>query len=135
MFPGFGLGACPTWDHGLGRQGPGNVTCRTYIGLCLHFNPSAHLKIFIFKGPYFSSVGSLTYFEKKKVPGKKGKKMANNFISWLKLYKMCVPLMKLVDFRHVAKQHVLLAQQVAGDEVSHGRVVHLRCVALDIFFF
>lgn len=42
--------------------------------------------------------------------------------------------MKLVDFRHVAKQHFLLAQQVAGDEVSHGRVVHLRCVALDIFF-
>lgn len=42
--------------------------------------------------------------------------------------------MKLVDFRHVAKQHVLLAQQVAGDEVSHGRVVHLCCVALEIVF-
>lgn len=43
--------------------------------------------------------------------------------------------MKLVDFTHVAKQHVLLAQQVAGDEVSHGRVVHLRCVALEFLFF
>lgn len=39
--------------------------------------------------------------------------------------------MKLVDFWHVPKQDVLLAVQVAGDEVSHGRVVHLCRVALD----
>lgn len=38
--------------------------------------------------------------------------------------------MKLVDFIHVAKQDVLLAEQGAGDEVSHGRVVHLCCIAL-----
>lgn len=44
--------------------------------------------------------------------------------------------MKLIDFRHVAEQDVLLAEQGAGDEVSHGRVVHLSRVALhDIFFF
>lgn len=40
--------------------------------------------------------------------------------------------MKLIDFRHVAKQNVLLAEQGAGDEVSHGRVVHLCCIALGI---
>lgn len=46
------------------------------------------------------------------------------------------PLMKLIDFRHVAEQDVLLAEQGGGDEVSHGRVVHLSRVALrDIFFF
>lgn len=39
--------------------------------------------------------------------------------------------MKLIDFRHVAKQNVLLAEQVAGDEVSHGWVVHLCCIALE----
>lgn len=39
--------------------------------------------------------------------------------------------MELVDFRHVAEQDVLLAEQGAGDEVSHGRVVHLCCVALE----
>lgn len=38
--------------------------------------------------------------------------------------------MKLIDFRHVSKQNVLLAEQGAGHEVSHGRVVHLRRVAL-----
>lgn len=44
--------------------------------------------------------------------------------------------MKLIDFRHVAEQDVLLAEQGGGDEVSHGRVVHLSRVALrDIFFF
>lgn len=40
--------------------------------------------------------------------------------------------MKLVYFRHVAKQDVLLAEQGAGDEVSQGRVVHLCSVALEI---
>lgn len=39
--------------------------------------------------------------------------------------------MELVDFRHVPKKNVLLAVQVAGDEVSHGRVFHLCCVALE----
>lgn len=39
--------------------------------------------------------------------------------------------MKLVDFWHVPKQDVLLAVQVVGDEMSHGRVVHLCRVALD----
>lgn len=44
--------------------------------------------------------------------------------------------MKLIDFRHVAEQDVLLAEQGGGDEVSHGRVVHLSRVALrDIFYF
>ncbi len=38
--------------------------------------------------------------------------------------------MKLVDFRHVAEQDVLLAEQGAGDEVSHGWVVHLCRIAL-----
>lgn len=43
--------------------------------------------------------------------------------------------MKLIDFRHVAEQDVLLAEQGGGDEVSHGRVVHLSRVALrDIFY-
>lgn len=40
------------------------------------------------------------------------------------------PFMKLIDFRHVAEQDVFLVEQVAGDEVSHGGVVHLRCIAL-----
>lgn len=39
--------------------------------------------------------------------------------------------MKLVDFRHVAKQDDLLAQQGAGDEVSHGWVVHLSRISLE----
>lgn len=39
--------------------------------------------------------------------------------------------MKLVDFRHVAKQDVLLAEQGVRDEVSHGGVVHLCCIALE----
>lgn len=38
--------------------------------------------------------------------------------------------MKLIDFRHVAKQNVLLIQQGVGDEVSHGRVVHLCRITL-----
>ena len=38
--------------------------------------------------------------------------------------------MKLVDFKHVAKQYVFLAEQGAGDEGSHGRVVHLCRIAL-----
>lgn len=40
------------------------------------------------------------------------------------------PFMKLVDLKHVSKQDVLLAEQGAGDEVSHGGVVHLCRVAL-----
>lgn len=39
--------------------------------------------------------------------------------------------MKLVDFRHVSKQDVLLAEQCAGDEVSHSRIVHFCCIALE----
>ena len=42
-----------------------------------------------------------------------------------------VPLMKLIDFGHVAKQNILLAEQGAGDEVSHGGVVHLCRIALE----
>lgn len=41
------------------------------------------------------------------------------------------PLVKLIDFRHVAKQDVLLVEQSAGDEGSQRRVVHLRRVALE----
>lgn len=40
--------------------------------------------------------------------------------------------MKLVDFRHVAKQNVLLVLQAVGDEMSHGRVVHLGRIALQL---
>lgn len=40
--------------------------------------------------------------------------------------------MKLIDFRHVAEQNVLLAEQGAGDEVSHGGVVHLSRIALTL---
>lgn len=39
--------------------------------------------------------------------------------------------MKLIDFGHVAEQNILLAEQGAGDEVSHGRVVHLCRIALE----
>lgn len=39
--------------------------------------------------------------------------------------------MKLVDFIHVSKQDVLFAEQGAGDEMSHSRVVHLCRIALE----
>lgn len=39
--------------------------------------------------------------------------------------------MKLINFRHVPKQDVLLALQSAGYEVSHGGIVHLCCITLN----
>lgn len=41
-----------------------------------------------------------------------------------------LPFMKLIDFRHIAKQNVLLVLQVAGKEVRQGRVLHLCRIAL-----
>lgn len=46
---------------------------------------------------------------------------------WCKL-----PFMKLVDFRHIAKKNVLLVLQGVGDKVSHGRVVHLGRISLQL---
>lgn len=59
-------------------------------------------------------------------------RLLNGSLWFGELCERSVPLMKLIDFRHVAKQNVLLAEQVAGDEVSHGRVVHLCCIALEL---
>lgn len=46
---------------------------------------------------------------------------------WCKL-----PFMKLIDFRHIAKKNVLLVLQGVGDKVSHGRVVHLGRISLQL---
>lgn len=43
-----------------------------------------------------------------------------------------LPFMKLVDFRHIAKKNVLLVLQTDGDKVSHGRVVHLGRISLQL---
>lgn len=40
--------------------------------------------------------------------------------------------MKLVDFRHIAKKNVFLVLQGVGDKVSHGRVVHLSRISLQL---
>lgn len=40
------------------------------------------------------------------------------------------PLVEVVDFRHVSKENLLLVLQRGGDEVKHGRVVHLRGISL-----
>lgn len=40
------------------------------------------------------------------------------------------PLVEVVDFRHVSKQDLLFVLQRSRDEGKHGRIVHLRGIAL-----